>query len=411
MKSPDNEIVTTSYNTNLNFQCRTTTNTPLPTNTRTPTPTPTHGPTNPEFFSGITKYYYFGSQRVALRQGGDLYYLHSDHLGSTSTVTNESGVCSSQQAYYPYGAIRPITPTSPCGETVPTDFGFTGQRRDASSGLMYYGARYYDAGLGRFVSADTIVPSAGNPQTLNRYSYTYNNPVRYTDPTGHCPFCIIGLLAVGVYVGMLPGDTGPYPPDPAGDFVAELPLRVVSDPADYILTGRDCIQGNCDALDIAFAAAPILTSQMRKAVDFKYTTRATGEADDFIQGVAKIAEDTVTEKNLLGSFDAAKLEADEGKAVLSGIFMYNPTKEYKIDGYQQHHLWSQALGGPKQGWIVYAKDSHIASGGIQDRLNKFLIGHFSMSQRAFESWAQRSPDRILPLLREFYEKEGIPFPY
>ncbi len=109
-------------------------------------------------------------------------------LGSTSTVTNESGVCTSQQAYYPYGAIRPITPTPPCGDTVPTDFGFTGQRRDASAGLMYYGARYYDAGLGRFVSADTIVPSAGNPQSLNRYSYVLNNPVKYVDPSGYCPF-------------------------------------------------------------------------------------------------------------------------------------------------------------------------------------------------------------------------------
>ncbi len=162
------------------------TNTPLPTNTRTPTPTPTHGPTNPESFSGITKYYYFGSQRVAMRQGGDLYYLHSDHLGSTSTVTNEGGVCTSQQAYYPYGAIRLITPTPPCGDTVPTDFGFTGQRKDASSGLMYYGARYYDAGLGRFVSADSMVPNANNPQALNRYSYVSNNPLNFTDPTGHC---------------------------------------------------------------------------------------------------------------------------------------------------------------------------------------------------------------------------------
>jgi len=50
---------------------------------------------------------------------------------------------------------------------------------------MYYGARYYDATLGRFVSADTVVPNAGNPQSLNRYAYTLNNPVRYTDPTGH----------------------------------------------------------------------------------------------------------------------------------------------------------------------------------------------------------------------------------
>ncbi|MCP4964916.1 MAG: RHS repeat-associated core domain-containing protein [bacterium] len=51
---------------------------------------------------------------------------------------------------------------------------------------MHYNARYYDPLVGRFISADTIVPDPSNPQALNRYSYVTNNPVRYTDPTGHC---------------------------------------------------------------------------------------------------------------------------------------------------------------------------------------------------------------------------------
>jgi RHS repeat-associated protein len=53
------------------------------------------------------------------------------------------------------------------------------------TGLYYYGARYYDPVIGRFISADTIVQSFANPQTLNRYSYCLNNPLKYTDPTGH----------------------------------------------------------------------------------------------------------------------------------------------------------------------------------------------------------------------------------
>ncbi len=52
-------------------------------------------------------------------------------------------------------------------------------------GLSYYGARWYDAKLGRFLSADTIVPGPGNPQTFNRYSYVANNPLRFVDPSGH----------------------------------------------------------------------------------------------------------------------------------------------------------------------------------------------------------------------------------
>ena len=52
-------------------------------------------------------------------------------------------------------------------------------------GLYYYGARWYDPTLGRFIQPDTIVPERGDPQGLNRYSYVNNNPVKYTDPSGH----------------------------------------------------------------------------------------------------------------------------------------------------------------------------------------------------------------------------------
>jgi RHS repeat-associated protein len=67
-----------------------------------------------------------------------------------------------------------------------TDKKFTGQRLD-QTGLYYYGARYYDAGIGRFISPDTMTPSLVNPQALNRYSYCFNNPLKYNDPTGHWP--------------------------------------------------------------------------------------------------------------------------------------------------------------------------------------------------------------------------------
>jgi hypothetical protein len=51
------------------------------------------------------------------------------------------------------------------------------------------GARWYDAQLGRWISADTIVPDPVNPQSLNRYSYVNNNPIKYIDPTGHFLQC------------------------------------------------------------------------------------------------------------------------------------------------------------------------------------------------------------------------------
>ncbi len=126
----------------------------------------------------VTKYYHFGGQRIAMREGDVVYYLHGDHLGSTSVASSDSGVLHSRQGYYPYGEVRYVT-----GE-LPTEFGFTGQRKDSYVELYQMGARWYNPYLNRFISADTIVPEPASPSDFNRYAYVRNNPLRYTDPDG-----------------------------------------------------------------------------------------------------------------------------------------------------------------------------------------------------------------------------------
>jgi RHS repeat-associated protein len=167
-------------------------------------------------------------------------YMHSDHLGSVSTITNQAGAVVSSQQFDPWGKVR----TGGVSVTQ-TKLNYTGQRKD-DTGLLYYHARYYDPSLARFVSPDSIVPGASsgsggaggslgawqnsaltadfhesillgslhkeialtqqkgfwfqlgdkdrskvdpsgpdNPQALNRYTYVLNNPLRYTDPIGH----------------------------------------------------------------------------------------------------------------------------------------------------------------------------------------------------------------------------------
>ena len=99
------------------------------------------------------------------------------------------------QKYWPYGEIR-----SDMGAGVmPTDIGFTAQRAD-STGLMFYNARYYSPYLNRWIQPDTIVPDPGNPQTLNRYSYSNNNPVKYIDPSGHWPAWFDYALGAGYQI-------------------------------------------------------------------------------------------------------------------------------------------------------------------------------------------------------------------
>ncbi|MCB8953074.1 MAG: RHS repeat-associated core domain-containing protein [Ardenticatenales bacterium] len=128
---------------------------------------------------------------------------------------NNSGgmVGGSRARYLPFGSYRTApTHLQPAGLPY-TDRGFTGQKHNDDVGLIYYNARYYLPGIGRFVSADTFVPDATNPQSHNRFSYTYNNPIKYTDPSGHCvfvpPFDTIACIALLTLT--LTGDT-PLPP-------------------------------------------------------------------------------------------------------------------------------------------------------------------------------------------------------
>ena len=79
----------------------------------------------------------------------------------------------------PFGGQRDHT------GTVVSDYKYTGQELDTSTGLYNYGARLYDPLIGRFISPDTIVQAPSDPQTLNRYTYCRNNPLIYVDPTGH----------------------------------------------------------------------------------------------------------------------------------------------------------------------------------------------------------------------------------
>ena len=131
-----------------------------------------------------TKHIFAGGRRIASITGSYAYYYHPDHLGSLNIATDVNGNNVQQVSYFPYGEVR--TNYSPIGLDLP--YKFTGKELDGETGLYYFGARYYDAGQGRFLTPDTIVQSPGNPQTLNRYAYAGNNPLAFVDPTGH-GFC------------------------------------------------------------------------------------------------------------------------------------------------------------------------------------------------------------------------------
>lgn len=130
-----------------------------------------------------TRHIYLGSQHVASVTNGEIRFFHGDHLGGRNVTTDETGKLIELVEYTPFGSFSKQERYD-SSEATAWHY-FTGQKFDDETGLYFYNARYYDPDLGRFITADTLVPNFNNPQNLNRYTYANNNPVNNIDPSGH----------------------------------------------------------------------------------------------------------------------------------------------------------------------------------------------------------------------------------
>ena len=107
----------------------------------------------------------------------DIFFYHSDHLGSTSYITDAKANITQFDAYLPYGELLVDEHTS--SEDMP--YKFNGKEFDEETGLYYYGARYYDPRLSLWLSID---PKEEKYSNVSTYCYVISNPLKYTDPTG-----------------------------------------------------------------------------------------------------------------------------------------------------------------------------------------------------------------------------------
>lgn len=125
-------------------------------------------------------------------------YWHKDALGSIVAVSNADGAVLERMAFDPWG--RRLRNTGLVDWTLESqgpahgDRGFTGHEHLDELGLVHMNGRIYDPVLGRFLSPDPLIQSPDDLQNYNRYSYVLNNPLRYTDPTGH--EVVIALAAI-----------------------------------------------------------------------------------------------------------------------------------------------------------------------------------------------------------------------
>jgi len=152
--------------------------------------------TDPTLTAGVTpvKAAHLQELRAAVRAlpaptGGGTSFYHLDALASVRAVTAADGSVVRRHDYLPFGEEYEPEPGTDARR-------FTGKERDPESGLDYFSARHYGTGTGRFMQADdSVFGDIVNPQSLNRYAYTLNNPLRFVDPTGHqaaCPtdYCV-----------------------------------------------------------------------------------------------------------------------------------------------------------------------------------------------------------------------------
>jgi len=176
------------YNNNVNPLLFGSTSNPLPATAKNPTVDTTIDVGNVyETESGVsrnTKFIYLGSTRVStVASDGTVMYYHTDHLGGTNVLTDQTGTMRELTEYDPFGQV--IVHDKYGNNFVNAWNYFTSKPLDDETGLIFLGARYYNPSLGRFITPDTVVQAPSNPQTLNRYTYCNNNPINLIDPTGH----------------------------------------------------------------------------------------------------------------------------------------------------------------------------------------------------------------------------------
>ncbi|MGS1078415.1 RHS repeat domain-containing protein [Pseudoxanthomonas beigongshangi] len=126
-----------------------------------------------------TQYVYLNGSLVAFREStGTVKYQHTDALGTPIAVTDAAKAIVQKSEYEPYGQLvnRALTDGP----------GFTGHVQDAATGLTYMQQRYYDPGIGRFLSVDPVIALSNPVGMFNRYKYAANNPYKFTDPDGRC---------------------------------------------------------------------------------------------------------------------------------------------------------------------------------------------------------------------------------
>ncbi|MEZ4909938.1 MAG: FG-GAP-like repeat-containing protein [Saprospiraceae bacterium] len=132
------------------------------------------------------------------------HYVYTDHLGSIVQVHNSAGNVEAMQNFDPWGRRRNGSTWNLIDENLPSGLpywlyrGYTGHEHLQAFHLIHMNSRLYDPEVGRMLAPDNVISDGGYSQNYNRYSYAYNNPLKYTDPSGNEP---LSALTIAYAIG------------------------------------------------------------------------------------------------------------------------------------------------------------------------------------------------------------------
>ena len=128
----------------------------------------------------VRETYTYGNERLDYSDGTDTYYYGYTGTGSVDHLTNTEGILETAYSYDAFGNV------SVSGNTeIQNPYTYNAEYIDASTGNQYLRARYYDLEEGIFLTQDSYLGSLLEPLSQNLYTYAENNPVNYSDPSGH----------------------------------------------------------------------------------------------------------------------------------------------------------------------------------------------------------------------------------